>query len=538
RMIAGEGFSFLNLNRPSSGRILWSPKESSRLWLYHLNYFDFVDVDLSSPKDRSHLARALELMVDWCEQNVTGEEVGWEPYPLSMRIVNWLKFLARNAETAESLGAGRVVTKLLGSLQSQVLTLESRLETDLRANHLLKNIKALIFAGALLDSPESSSWQRRGAALLAQEMEEQVLSDGGHFERSPMYHAQILEDLLDIQSLGAAQFPAPSCLRELPERIGQMAKFLFGILHPDGEIPLFNDAAFGIASPASDILTRVPAFITDRRPEITLFRETGYAVIRDRRAGACLIFDCGPLGPNYQLGHGHCDVLSYELSLHGARVVVDTGVSTYERTPERHYQRSTAAHNTVRVDGEDQAEIWASFRAGRRPQAGRVQAGIITGCRFVRAEHSGYRHRGVMHHRTIFQVPDSSWLVVDWLRGRGKHRIESFIHFHPGVLVEPCAGEAEPAGEEPEGGRWLIRFGSDSYYLLALGGGEMRLKETCYSPEFGLRQMRASLHWSLETTVPCLMAYAFAPAATPRMTLRRSCDQRSIRINQFSLPLE
>ncbi|MGH9444432.1 MAG: hypothetical protein ACRD3O_01650, partial [Terriglobia bacterium] len=81
RMIAGEGFSFLNLNRPSSGRILWSPKEFSRLWLYHLNYFDFVDVDLSSPKDRSHLARALDLMVDWCEQNVTGAEVGWEPYP-------------------------------------------------------------------------------------------------------------------------------------------------------------------------------------------------------------------------------------------------------------------------------------------------------------------------------------------------------------------------------------------------------------------------------------------------------------------------
>src|SRR5207237_3863965 len=83
----------------------------------------------------------------------------------------------------------------------QALALEARLETHLLANHLMKNIKALMFAGALLGAPESSRWWAKGEKLLKRELAEQILADGGHFERSPMYHAEALEDLLDIRTL-------------------------------------------------------------------------------------------------------------------------------------------------------------------------------------------------------------------------------------------------------------------------------------------------------------------------------------------------
>src|SRR5204863_1129831 len=120
----------------------------------------------------------------------------------------------------------------------QVATIERRLEKDLLGNHFLKNIKALLFAGALLQTSSSARWWAKGEGLLEQELNEQILPDGGHFERSPMYHAQILEDLTDIRLLCAATGQRLSCSVLLSQTIRSMAQFLQGILHPDGEIPL------------------------------------------------------------------------------------------------------------------------------------------------------------------------------------------------------------------------------------------------------------------------------------------------------------
>ncbi|MGH9375784.1 MAG: heparinase II/III family protein, partial [Terriglobia bacterium] len=295
---------------------------------------------------------------------------------------------------------------------------------------------------------------------------------------------------------------------------------------------------FGMTSPAADILSRCRDAIKQRlgpRPQMTVFGRTGYAVIRDPGAGGCMIFDCGPLGPDYQPGHGHCDILSYELSLHSRRVIVDTGVSTYERGEDRHYERSTAAHNTVRVDGKDQAEIWASFRVGRRPKIGAIESGVLAGCRFVRAEYSGCQAPGVVHRRTIYHIPQRSWLVVDSLRGKGRHRIESFIHFHPGVVIEPCDERPERNGDITR--RRLIRFGSYSYWLMVAGEGDVRLRQSWYSPEFGLRQRRSTVHWSLEGLLPAFMIYGFVPADGGPVTFRKNNDAESIQINQFTLPL-
>ncbi len=123
---AGE-FCFLNVTHASSACIPWSAEGFSRLWLYHLNYFDFVNLDLRAPQHRMHLCKALELAGDWCRQNQTGGEIGWEPYPLSLRIVNWLKFLIRNAERADALGEGEVLSLVLTSLRIQALAIETRL---------------------------------------------------------------------------------------------------------------------------------------------------------------------------------------------------------------------------------------------------------------------------------------------------------------------------------------------------------------------------------------------------------------------------
>ncbi len=538
RMVETGRFNFLNRTNVGGDGIPWSNDDLPRLWIYHLNYFDFLNVDVSHSRHRSILCKMLLLMTDWCEQNPTGREVAWEPYPLSLRIVNWLKFLLRNSAQLNALGAEAAVVRMLCSLRSQTLRLERKLEFHLRANHLLKNAKAMMFAGALLETGESGRWWEKGSTLLKQQLAEQILADGGHFERSPMYHVQVLEDLLDLRELVSVAGTPIAWEPLLSEKIAKMAEFLAAILHPDNEIPLLNDSAFGVARPAAEVLSRAgrpmePFGSGDGA--VKVLPETGYGVIRDSNSKSFLVFDCGPLGPDYQPGHGHCDVLSYELSLHGQRVIVDTGVSTYEAGAERHYERSTAAHNTLRIDGTDQAEIWASFRVGRRPRVGPIERGAVDGLHFVCGEHYGYEHLGVIHSRTIVHRPAGFWLIVDLLRGTGSHKVESFIHFHPGISVVPCGQGAW--GGQNEFRRWVIRCNGRAYRVVLFGGSAGSLQNTCYAPEFGLRQSRWTLWQMWQGQLPVSLACVLLPLGEPLPEIHLHADLGTVQIDRTSIPL-
>jgi uncharacterized heparinase superfamily protein len=513
QMIATREFTFLNQTVAGNGSIPWNDRRHAKLWLYHLNYFDFLNVGFVLPEDEPMLEAAFEIMMDWCRHNEVGTEVGWEPYALSVRIVNWLKFLARYDRSLEFVEDAEGTGTLIESLGVQVATLEHRLEKDLLGNHFLKNIKALLFAGAMLETPRSPQWWAKGEHLLEEQLNEQILPDGGHFERSPMYHAEILEDLAEIRLLCRGTEKELACSELLSQKIRLMARFLKSILHPDGEIPLFNDSVLGGGLLPADLLTLAEApdaKIGANESPVTVFPDTGYGVIRSPESRSALIFDCGPFGPDYQPGHGHCDVLSYELSLRGQRVVVDSGVSTYEPGPERLFERSTAAHNTLRIDEEEQAEIWASFRVGRRPHVGKITGGSNGVYPFVKGEHDAYRRLGVVHARQILLCSPDTWIVVDLLRGSGSHLVESFLHFHPQVRVDPQNDLTETSARLPLH-RWTVEFAGHSYLLATYGDGKFDLLESWYSEQFGNRQPSTALRWVWQGAVPTGMIHVFTP---------------------------
>jgi uncharacterized heparinase superfamily protein len=453
-----------------------------------------------------------------------------------------VKFVFRNAARLEEIGEGGRLAQMLSSLRVQALSLERRLERDLLANHLLKNVKALMFAGALLDTPESRRWWELGETLLLRELAEQILPDGGHIERSPMYHAWILEHLADLADLIIAAERPSICTVELAHCVERMADSLRQILHPDGEIPLFNDSAFGfITRPTAEVLERVGVTATRLfygGADVSVLRQTGYAVIRQPDSNSCVIFDCGPIGPDYQPGHGHCDVLSYELSLHGQRVVVDTGVSTYEVGPDRHYERSTGAHNTVRIDGAEQAEIWAGFRVGRRPRVGQIESGEVKGLIYVRGKHFGYQHLRVIHSRTIIHLPTASWVVVDVLQGNAYHRVESFVHLHPSIRVERWPRNV-PTNADPKSGAWILHLGESRYLWKNLGVGEWCLKRGWYSPEFGRRDSQSVRLGTWDGQLPVARLYAFGPLdKNTLLEYRFTADLKAVVINTVPVPLE
>jgi uncharacterized heparinase superfamily protein len=200
--------------------------------------------------------------------------------------------------------------------------------------------------------------------------------------------------------------------------------------HSDGRIAFFNDATFDVA-PGLKTLTDYAERLAIK-PERLPLGDSGY--IRLENDYSVVVFDAASIGPDYQPGHGHADTLSFELAHHGKRVVVNSGTSTYEAGAERQRQRGTAAHNTVRIDGFDQSEVWASFRVARRAYPFDVRTDNKS---FVEAAHDGYRRlKSPVILRRRLELRGDGLTVTDMVEGTGEHEVEIFFHFHPSVEPE------------------------------------------------------------------------------------------------------
>lgn len=465
--------SFRFLNQDGDLGQGWDSSVYSRLWRYNLHYFDDLNAEACAERRAWHDA----LLSRWIAENPPGEDSGWEPYPLSLRIVNWIKwFLAGNGPQPE----------WLHSLAVQVRCLRGRLEYHLLGNHLWANAKALVFAGLFFSGREADDWLARGLSILRRELAEQVLPDGGHFERSPMYHAIILEDLLDLLNLFRVYDRQPP--EDWPDAAYRMRVWLWTMTHPDGRMALFNDAAFGIAPDvaALDVYSdRLGQGRWDwRRHPVTCWGESGY--IRCEMGEAVLLLDVAPVGPDYIPGHAHADTLNFELSLFGQRVIVDSGTSTYEKNSERQRQRSTAAHNTVVVDGADSSEVWGGFRVARRARpfdlvVEKNEAAVKVAC-----SHDGY-HRlpGKQVHRRRWLLREQGLQVWDRVDG-AFHKAEVRYHFHPEVQVELT---------EDGSGKLLLPVGQTVVFRVAKGRG--RIEASTYHPEFNLSRENSCLVVSL-----------------------------------------
>lgn len=437
---AGEDrFVFLNQPRHLDFPVGWNDPAVPKLWLYNLHYFD----DLCAEAGAVHKRRCEDLMERWVAQNPSAGGNGWEPYPLSLRIVNWIKhrLLGRSWPDA-----------VRDSLAMQVRALEQRVEWRLLANHLFANAKALVFAGSCFEGNEGARWLRKGLRILDREIGEQILPDGGHIERSPMYHAVILEDVLDLVNLsGAMPGLVGDRARIWKEVANKMRRWLAAMSHPDGDIAFFNDCALGVAPRAAALEAYAERLglppISPPDPVVDL-KATGYACVR---AGPfTLFFDAAPIGPDYQPGHAHADTLSIELSVRATRVIVNGGVSTYEPGPERAAERATRSHSTVEVDGQDSSEVWSAFRVARR-------AGILTrkieqrdGETLLEASHDGYaRVKGSpIPARTVTCGADHV-TITDRIDGDLSNAISRF-RFAPGLAVSlhdgGCGGVVSSEG--------------------------------------------------------------------------------------------
>lgn len=406
----GKGrFSFLNLEEDFGDDIDWNYQSHGKLWNYNLQYANFLLQEEGSDLEKEQVINDL---YTWLADG----RLPLEPYPVSLRTINMIRWLSSRLVTNRD--------KLAGAVYAELEYLSQRLEYHLLGNHLLENGFALIMGGGFFAKGE---WLTVGERILRKELEEQILSDGAHFELSPMYHQIIFFRLLElIDWYSNWEGKRPDFENFIRKKASLMRSWLENISFKQGDIPHFNDSSDHIA-----YSTRWLCSYAERLNIAAARVPLGSSGYRSVSLGnyECKV-DVAQIGPDYQSGHGHADTLSFWMYVNGSAVFVEQGTSTYQIGATRTQERSTAAHNTVVVDKRNQSNVWGGFRVAERARTKLLVDEKYRIC----AEHDGYRKLGVIHRRT-FTFAQKSVTIKDEVAGGKSYTKEFNLHIYPGIDV-------------------------------------------------------------------------------------------------------
>ena len=404
--IENNAFTFLNLTHQFTDEIDWNYAHFGKLWTYNLNYFDFLN------QKEITVDTGLALIKNYIENEVNLID-GKEPYPISLRGINWIKFLSKNNISD---------VKVNQILYNHYQTLIHNLEYHLLGNHLLENGYSLLF-GAYYFKDEA--FYKIAKRILSTELKEQILEDGAHFELSPMYHQILLHRLLDcINLIKKNSWREDKLLFFLEEKSTQMLSWLQGVTYRNGNIPMVNDSAYDIA-PSSHELFKYANNLGLKLEDPKLL-DSGYRMFKNENYE--LFVDVGNIGPKYQPGHAHSDTFNFELYSKNNPVIVDVGTSTYEKNELRLQERKTASHNTVKIGKLEQTEVWDGFRVARRAKIINLKESVNQ----VEGTHDGYKKLNLLHTRS-FIAKDSKIIIDDRISKDNTEQQIAFFHFHPEI---------------------------------------------------------------------------------------------------------
>jgi len=386
--------------------------DNGKLWAYNLNYFDFLNQRNMTAEVGSAI---MFLFIDQLQnlQNAI------EPYPSSLRGMNWVKFLSTHKIERKSFDR---------FLFGQYRVLLDNVEYHLLGNHLLENGCSLLFGGYYFNGKELYD---KGREILTTELKEQILQDGAHFELSPMYHKIILNRVLDCLNLMQNNMDvySDSDFKELVNRSAiKMLGWLSAVTFSDGTTPRVNDSTEEISATSEELFEYAKRL--GLKWEVAALKESGYRMFKQDTME--LFVDYGAIGPDYIPGHAHSDTFSYILNNKGKHLLVDPGISTYNVGYNRQKERSTSSHNTVRYGKVDQTEVWGGFRVGRRAKVEIITESENT----IKGFHNGYERFGVFHQRE-FEVLDNQIIVKDLIYPNNKLLgiSKAYFHFYPDVRM-------------------------------------------------------------------------------------------------------
>ncbi len=355
-----DKITILHSSKSFDWKSRWEFEDESILWNYNLHYFEFLFPLVKAWKDtgeKRYLNKTIEMINGWIENNPKGSRPGWDSYTTALRIVTWINYYGYVCDALDQY----VRNQFLSSLYAQYVYLSMRLEKDILGNHYFENLKSLVLAALFF---KDNAVLDKALADFKNECKEEILSDGMHFELSPTYHKLIFEGMLRV---AAALRGVGRQDREIESYLQPMLDVAYSFENSLDRVPLFNDGGNNVAK-SLDALVMTSELMFGLKPEFKGRLETsGFYIFEKIFDGKRwkLVVDAGQPGPEYIPGHAHCDAMSYELFCDGKPVIVNCGTYAYQ-CKERNFFRSTAAHNTVMVNGTEQSQYWGTFRLAKR----------------------------------------------------------------------------------------------------------------------------------------------------------------------------
>lgn len=404
-------FSLIGIKHLFNDHIDWNFLTHGKLWNYNLQYFNYLLDESIEVTEREYLITDFSLQL-------LSKKIKLEPYPVSLRIINTILFFSRH----------NIQNQLIDeALKYQIDYLNNNLEKHIQANHLLENIFSLYIASFTLQTEELHNKILR---LLERELNEQILGDGAHYERSPMYHSIILGKLLLCIDIAESNREKNLFLLNiLKNKASKMLGWINAFAFPDGSWALMNDAAENIA-PTTTQLNSTAELLNIHWKKSTL-TESGYRKINGNNWE--LIMNVGNVTPAYQPGHAHADMLHFCIWYNGKQVVIDPGTSTYNISAQRNSERSTKSHNTISIDNFNQSDVWREFRIGKRAKCTLLNADSNS----IIASHSGYAHLGSMHTRSFKKVNNQLELIDKVVSSKiNKYNILGNILLSDGLQID------------------------------------------------------------------------------------------------------
>lgn len=404
---SGFDVTTLNLSKSYKKFIDWAEDSYGQLWNYHLQYADFLKQDDLSEHEK------VKLIDDLYKWLISGK-LKPEPYPASLRIMNLIRYLSSQEEIENR-------DELVDYLYSELHFLENRLEYHLLGNHLMENAFAILMGGVFF---QEKRWIDLARDIFSEQVPEQILSDGGHFERSPMYHLILLFRFLEA----IYYLPLDSDLYPLfTETVKKMLGWIDQMSFRNGDLAHFNDSTDDQSYSTTQILQMAEKCGITEYQSIAL-KASGYR--RFEKGNKELLVDACGIKPEYQPGHAHADSLSFILYFDGMPIIVDPGVSTYEAGERRNWERSTKAHNTVTFEDENTADVWGKFRVAKRPD---VQILKETDSELELSLRHSLKSNIHFEHERRFICSEKEIAISDSVNLT--EAVEGSLHFHPDIKI-------------------------------------------------------------------------------------------------------